>query len=355
MLSLLTLLLFFYTAISNAWRNFLKISVNSPTSLRMADMVNTQDKISIADRFDNETASSLFCFEVSKYGIDTALAEEHISLGNYEEAIRLAKEAVSIAQHTGESENIYEAYANGILADALYRIGSYQVAAEKYRQALSAYEHRFASEKGPEMIELLGATELMAFTMVNTNEYDDAIKACSVALGMTEKMLGPTTSDAADAIINLATAYMNNGDIGKGPEALYKRALEIHSSLLNNQKSEQNISIESIELANKKIAICYMGIGNIFYKRVDYVKAKEYYLKIEEMAKRSAIVRSDFHAGFKNLALIHWRNGEGIQASNLLKILLYSMELSTNYGHSHEATKTIKQLLDHLISNTAIY
>lgn len=44
--------------------------------------------------------SSLYASEVSDYGVCTALAEEHIRLGNHEEAIKLLEEAIQIGHHT---------------------------------------------------------------------------------------------------------------------------------------------------------------------------------------------------------------------------------------------------------------
>lgn len=44
--------------------------------------------------------SSLFASEVSSFGISTALAEQHIQLGNFEDAKKLAEEAKLIGEHT---------------------------------------------------------------------------------------------------------------------------------------------------------------------------------------------------------------------------------------------------------------
>lgn len=44
--------------------------------------------------------STLYASEVSSFGISTALAEQHIQLGNFEDAKRLAEEAKLIGEHT---------------------------------------------------------------------------------------------------------------------------------------------------------------------------------------------------------------------------------------------------------------
>ena len=86
---------------------------------------------------------------MSNFGISTALAEEHIMLGNYEDAKKLANEAIAIGSHTHQINNVYAAYAEGILADALFKEGNFEEAALKYRDALKAYEHHFQSTTGP--------------------------------------------------------------------------------------------------------------------------------------------------------------------------------------------------------------
>jgi tetratricopeptide (TPR) repeat protein len=80
--------------------------------------------------------------EVSQFGFIClqALAEEHIALGNLEDAEKLATKAMEIARHTGEENSIYAAYAEGILADALYHMGSFKEAADHYHSALKSYE-----------------------------------------------------------------------------------------------------------------------------------------------------------------------------------------------------------------------
>ena len=69
--------------------------------------------------------------KVFKYGVDVAIAEENLVLGNFEDAIKMADEAIRMAESfsVGEGEdgsdgkkiesfkNVYKAYAQGILAD----------------------------------------------------------------------------------------------------------------------------------------------------------------------------------------------------------------------------------------------
>jgi len=61
---------------------------------------------------------------------------------------------MEIAKHTGEENNIYAAYAEGILADCLYHKGSYKEAAEHYHAALKTYERQNKALKLLNLLEL---------------------------------------------------------------------------------------------------------------------------------------------------------------------------------------------------------
>ena len=49
------------------------------------------------------------------YSIRLALSEEHISLGNIEEAKKLAIEAMKISDHVRQPDSVFHAYAEGTM------------------------------------------------------------------------------------------------------------------------------------------------------------------------------------------------------------------------------------------------
>ena len=51
------------------------------------------------------------------------------------------------ARHRNEANNIYGAYAEGILGDALFKMGMYEEAAMRYKSALKAYERHSRSSR----------------------------------------------------------------------------------------------------------------------------------------------------------------------------------------------------------------
>ena len=141
-----------------------------------------------------------------KYGVDVAIAEENLVLGNVEEAIELADEAMRIAEsfsvgyeeHRSDGrkikswKNVYEAYAQGILADAKFKEGQYEAASELYRSALHRYEaaYQAITRTSPEALELIGSTQLIAASLLeNKTDYDTAVKTCQLALGLTQKLM----------------------------------------------------------------------------------------------------------------------------------------------------------------------
>lgn len=54
-------------------------------------------------------------------GIMTSLADEHVILGNYNMGVLMAKDAMDTANHSGEENNIYSAYA-GIVFEFINKI-----------------------------------------------------------------------------------------------------------------------------------------------------------------------------------------------------------------------------------------
>jgi TolA-binding protein len=68
-------------------------------------------------------------------------------MGNFERAQQLAREAITAANRRVEPNNVYSAYAEGILADALLEMGDFKKAAYHYRSALKTYEHHSTSTR----------------------------------------------------------------------------------------------------------------------------------------------------------------------------------------------------------------
>jgi tetratricopeptide (TPR) repeat protein len=64
--------------------------------------------------------------------------------------------AIAAAAETKEVDNIYAAFAKGILASAYYAEERYEEAANEYREALKAYEQHYSGETTPDIVEQAG-------------------------------------------------------------------------------------------------------------------------------------------------------------------------------------------------------
>ena len=61
----------------------------------------------VKEKTDHIEVSGLLLSDASDWGIKTALAEEHIAMGNFEEAVKLAREAMAIADHVRQPDSVY--------------------------------------------------------------------------------------------------------------------------------------------------------------------------------------------------------------------------------------------------------
>ena len=151
------------------------------------------------------------------------------------------------------------AYAQGILGDALFKEGAFKEAAEQYHDALRVYERHYRSRNGPESVELAGAAQIIAWDKLKRGNFEEATAACETALGLTQRLLGVNSTDAAISMVNLASAYMNTGTFSRSVELLLKDALNI---FLNHQDPRDNAE-EAPDIATK-IGHVYLVLGNFY-------------------------------------------------------------------------------------------
>ena len=232
---------------------------------------------------DEELQEALASSKVFKYGVDVAIAEENMILGNYEDAESMAEQAMNLADGftTDDDEkiesfkNVYKAYAQGIMADAEYKEENYQAAADLYRSALHRYESAYQaiSTRSPEALELIGSTQLIAASLLdNQTDYDAAVKTCQLALGLTKKLMPPDSREVAYGLINLAKAYLLSGDISEGPEALLSKAIELlgynHDKVYTGEsRLEEEITFENEERSSQYLTRAYSLLGDLQLSR----------------------------------------------------------------------------------------
>ena len=180
------------------------------------------------------------------------------------------------AGHTKQQDNIYQAYAEGILGDILYAEEQYKDAADHYGKALKTYENHLKSATGPESIVLVAAVQLISYTALNNPVNDLLVQySCRRALAMTERLLGPESTDTADCMFNLATANMIKNDTGRGTEGLLLRALQIYQ---DDSSRQDNQSLHAIA---KKGTFDVMA--QMYIRRKEYQNAKNSLHRIVDM------------------------------------------------------------------------
>lgn len=248
-----------------------------------------------------------------------------------------------LANHTHEKNNIYFAYAEGILGESLYHMGAYQEAADHFRSALKAYEHHKESSNGPETIEFCGAMQLVAWTLLSNKEYQDAKRACTLALSITEKLLGSHAPDTAASLINLASANLGIGNLGADTEAYYKRALNIYEKLIE-QTDNQEAEMEFQEA----IGGIHSSLGHLYNLRGNEDKALEEYKIVEFMYSTGDFCTGTAVPALKNLGLILWKKDDIKGAELMFSRALLLTETSPEYGTIHEQHQKLKVLLSKL-------
>lgn len=298
-------------------------------------------------------ASRLKKKEVSSWGILVSLAEEHIHLGSFQSAQDLALKAMDIASHAEsgiKKDSIYLAFAEGVLAEALLQAGNVSDAAKHFRDALKRYESHYRSSTSPEAIELYGATQLIGWSLLSTEQFEEAKQACAAALGMSSVLIGVNSSEVATQMANLASAYINSGDLGPGPESMLLRALEIFENEISNaevatEQSENVFSQGVIEPKRARIAI-YSDLGSLYYMRGEDLEAKKWFMRVREL-QAEVIHDSEKLAAaesLKNLGLIEWREGNVQEAVDSFQNALENLTMM-NKKIEPQQENTIKMFL----------
>ncbi len=147
----------------------------------------------ITEKTEEMDGGKLSTLDASNYGICALLAQEHLWLNNLEEACEKAKEAMEAATaHTKGQDNVYQAYAEGILGEVQFAEGNYREAALHFHNALGNYERHERTSTGPESVMLVAATQLVSWMSLAKNESSlEAQIFARTALSMTERLLGP--------------------------------------------------------------------------------------------------------------------------------------------------------------------
>lgn len=207
---------------------------------------------------------------------------------------------MEIASHTNESNNIYRAFAEGILGDAFLGEGNYQTAANHFRKALKVYENRYMSSSGPQALEMMGSLQMAAKLYLNESEYQNTKRSYAEFLNV-RNIQDPDELDLALYLIVLGASYLDAGDLSTLTETLFKKALlvlmtkdrgilghdlenrvvyDVATTLSEYSKFDMKQANKSILQNNiEEIKIAFKGLGDMYFARKDYINARSAYLK----------------------------------------------------------------------------
>ena len=231
--------------------------------------------------------SSLYKSDCITYGVSLALAEEYMILNeNMDDALELAQMSLKAAENRGESDSVYVAYAEGLIGEILYRMGNVTESVFHFRKGLQLYESHTSSSTSPQALETVSATQLISWAQLAEKDYEGALGSCSMALAMTERLMGENATDVAGCCYNLGTAYLNTYQPDVKTEALFKRALEIYQNDAN-QCGDKN-------KWKNFITNCHESLGHVYVLRgrVDMAE-NEWKLVLEEYRKNQMIKKEE--------------------------------------------------------------
>jgi tetratricopeptide (TPR) repeat protein len=261
-------------------------------------------------------------------------------------------QAIDIAHHTEQSDNIYAAYAEGILAEINYKQGNFKDAADRFRHALASYEDHYKSKSGPQNIKSLGAAQLLSFAFMTGRRYDKAAEALKVELRNVYEVYGSESREAAYTMVNLASACLYTDNF-EDAEHYYTKALTLYEAYEKgrsegsegkegnegNEGSEVNEGKEGNEglhvelpmsgyvLDDKPFQLIFTGLGDINFLRGRELTAMNYYLRLEELlGKEQAQQQQELQQQQQQLELEQGQMNEQAENKQELKLQMQEQE-----------------------------
>jgi tetratricopeptide (TPR) repeat protein len=176
------------------------------------------------------------------------LAANYSDLGNYQEALKLNKQALEMRQELfGEKHPDIATSLNSL--GVTYRdLGNHQEALKLNKQALEMRQELFG-EKHPDIAASLNN---LGATYRDLGNHQEALKLNKQALEMRQELSGEKHPDIATSLNNLGATYR---DLGNHQEALklYKQALEMFRELFGEKHPDIAASLNNLGLTYKEL------------------------------------------------------------------------------------------------------
>ncbi len=268
-----------------------------------------------------------------------------LNAGQYQYAIYIAEQAVSLASQLGTKHPDYARSLNDLAV--MYRsIGDYQKAAPLFREAMEIRRHVFG-EQHPAYAHSLNNLAKLCAAM---GDYRQAEPLCLEAVKIRREALGEQHPDYATSLNDLATLYWSTGDYRQA-EPLYRQALKIcregwgeqhpdYATTLHNLAAlygsmgeyhqaeslyHRVMEIWRVVVGEKHpyYAHSLNGLAEIYRAMRDYEKAEPLYLKGAQIWQEVAgKMHPDYAGTLNNLALLYRSMLEYEKAVPLLREVL---------------------------------
>lgn len=251
-------------------------------------------------------------------------ATVHLTIGNIDEGLELALQAVDWATSGYGQQHLNYVEAISCVADAYTDLGEYLKAADLFREALDILEQMPLADSTVRSVTLANFGDLR----YRMGYYDEALSLIQKALVIEEQVYGREHREFASSLNLLARVYTDLGDYQKAL-ALYLETRSIKEKVLGKEHPETTLILNNL-------AIVYYELGDI-------QKALNIYLEIKAIDEKNGHQNSlDFAALLNNLAVIYQDLGHYEKSLDMLldahkieKRLLdpYHPELALSYNN----------------------
>lgn len=174
------------------------------------------------------------------------LGDLYTDNNRYQQAEKLYRRAISIAEKLPEGDREQKAHALSRLGNLQYRLQNFAEAEAIYVDLLDVWE----SLVGPQDSNFVTALESLAAVKYVRNDYKEAGRLYQLAINAKEAMLGPEHPGLASALQGRANCYFAVQRYGEA-EQLYRRAISIYEKVYGPH--------------NEQIAALANIIGDLFY------------------------------------------------------------------------------------------
>ncbi|KJZ70980.1 hypothetical protein HIM_09635 [Hirsutella minnesotensis 3608] len=163
------------------------------------------------------------------------------SLGKYEEAERLHRQALDLKEKVLGKEHPETLGSMNNLARVLQSLGKYEEAERRHRRALDLREKVL----GKEHPSTLGSMNNLARVLQSLGKYEEAERRHRRALDLREKVLGKEHPSTLGSMNNLARVLQSLGKYEEA-ERLHRQALDLSEKVLGKEHPETLSSINNL-------------------------------------------------------------------------------------------------------------